>query len=246
MIFFLSPSKTMKLNHLENQPMDSPFVSKSASKKLRSMMRTYSPEALKELYGVSEKVAEQAYNLWRVDETDHAIRLFEGLVFKNLDYLSLSLTDKAFIDERVFIGSALYGIIHANQRILPYRLDLTDPVQFEGESLPQYWTKKVADYFVKHDSAVIVNLASEEYGALLESRKLNDKKTVIKIEFRTLNNGKLINGATHSKMARGQFLRKAAIDDISDIEGLKSVSVMGYFFDESYSDETHFFYVKRA
>ena len=91
---------------------------------------------------------------------------------------------------------------------MPYRLDLADPVQIEGESLPQYWTKKVADYFVKHDSAVIVNLASEEYSTLLESRKLNDKKTVIKIEFRTVNNGKLINGATHSKMARGQFLRK--------------------------------------
>ena len=244
MIYYISPSKTMKLDHLEALPQGPFFVAKKPSELLRAQLLKYSVKDLETLYKVSETVAENAYELLRIDKTGTAMELFEGLVYKNLDYKSLEMSQKVYIDETLLIGSALYGVVRANQRLRPYRLDLDNPVVLEGQPLTQFWVKKVTNALIKLDSDTIINLASEEYSALLDLTRLRKHKKVIRIEFRTINNGKLINGATHAKMARGKFVRQAAIEGISTVDALKDMKVMGYQFDDAYSKEHIFFFTK--
>ena len=246
MIYYISPSKTMKVNHLEALPQGPFFLTKKPSEILRAQLLSYSAKDLEILYKVSDKVAQNAYELIRSQESGRAVDLFEGLVFKNLDYKSLEARQMAYIDETLFIGSALYGVVSANQRLRPYRLDLENPVTFEGQPLTQFWSKKVTDALIKHDSDTIIDLASEEYSDLLDLTRLRKRKKVVRIEFRAFKNGKLINGATHAKMARGKFIRQAAIEAISTVNALKDIKVMGYQFDDAYSDEHHFFFIKQS
>ncbi len=58
-----------------------------------------------------------------------AICLFNGAVFKNLDYTTLKTEEKIYIESNVCIFSALYGLVPANGGISPYRLDLNNVLE---------------------------------------------------------------------------------------------------------------------
>lgn len=234
----------MKLDALEASPEGPFFISKKYSQILRKQLMRYDQEALKYFYDVSDNVAKIAFDLLRINETGKAIQLFEGLVYKNLDYTSLEDHQQNYIDENVRIGSAMYGIVHANQHLRPYRLDLENPITIEDQSLSQFWSKKVTNVLLKDEASILINLSSEEYSALLDVSRLRKKKQVIRIEFRELKNGKLVNGATYAKMARGQFIRQAAIKNVTNTTELKAITVMGYRFDATFSDEQCYYFVK--
>lgn len=244
LIYYMSPSKTMKNEALEALPEGPFLISSKYSHLLRKQLIQHDREALMTFYDVSEKVATHAFDLLRIKETGKSIDLFEGLVYKNLDYRSLEEHQRGYIDEFVKIGSAMYGIVHANQHLKPYRLDLDNPIHMNGQTLTQFWSKKVTDVLLKDEAEFIINVSSEEYSALLDLSRLRRKKHVIRIEFREFKDGKLKNGATYAKMARGQFIRQMAINNVMNTEELKAITVLGYRFNEIYSNEHHYFFIK--
>jgi len=262
MLFYISPSKTMKLTHMTAEAEGPFLLAKQPAATLRTQLSKLSIDELKAFYKVSDKVAQTAYELLRVKETGAAIDLFEGLVFKNLSYNMLDESDKSYLESHLIIGSALYGLVSPRQQIRPYRLDLDNPITLEEQSLPQYWKKRVTMAMLKQPSKWIIDLASEEYSQLLDLEKLNkgsshrhnkkgneslhqnqSYKQVIKIEFKERREGKLVNVATFSKMARGQFLRQAAVMKVASPEDLKTIHVMGFAYDASQSTESIFCYV---
>ena len=242
--YYMSPSKTMKLEALEALPEGPFLISSQHAGQLRKQLMSYDVEALKHFYAVSDKISQNAFDLLRIKQTGKSIELFEGLVYKNLDYRSLEEHLRGYIDEHVKIGSALYGIVHAHQRLKPYRLDLDNPIQMHGQTLTQFWSKKVTDVLLKDEAEFIIDLSSEEYRDVLDLNRLRRKKQVIRIEFRESIDGKLKNGATYAKMARGQFIRQAAIKHVMFIDELKTITVMGYAFDATYSDERCYYFIK--
>lgn len=262
MLFYISPSKTMKLTHMTAESEGPFLLAKQPSIALRAQLLKLSVDELRAFYKVSDKVAQTAYELLRVKETGAAIDLFEGLVFKNLSYNTLDESDKSYLESKLIIGSALYGLVSSRQQIRPYRLDLDNPITLEGQSLPQYWKKRVTTAMLKQPSKWIIDLASEEYSQLLDLEKLKEGnshrhnkksnenihqhqsyKQIIKIEFKERRDGKLVNVATFSKMARGQFLRQAAVMKIEAPEDLKTIQVMGFAYDEAQSTESVYCYV---
>lgn len=244
MLFYISPSKTMKHRLLTSNPPGPFITSKSKSDKIKRILLKYSVSELQAFYKVGEKVAVQADILNRSKQTGAAIHLFEGLVYKYLDYASLNELQKIFLDEKLLIASALYGVVSPLQYISPYRLDLDNPLLLEDQTLTAYWKKSVTDALLKHPAAYIVDLASEEYSQLIDLELLKKKKTRIKIDFKEMRQGKLKAVSTFAKMARGSFIRATAIQGINTPEALQSLSVMGYAYDARYSDETHFVYTK--
>lgn len=51
-----------------------------------------------------------------------AIRRYTGVLYDSLDYASLRSAERARADERLAIGSALFGVVRATDRIPAYRL----------------------------------------------------------------------------------------------------------------------------
>lgn len=244
MLFYISPSKTMKLGALGSNP-PGPFITpKSKSDKIKRLLLKYSVSELLTFYKVGEKIATQAHTLNQSKQTGAAIHLFEGLVFKYLDYATLSEVQKTFLDENLLIASALYGVVSPLQYIFPYRLDLDNHLLLEDQTLTTYWKKSVTEALIKHPASYIVDLASEEYSQLIDLELLMKKKVIIKIDFKEMKQGKLKAVSTFAKMARGSFIRAAAIQGANTPKALQSLSVMGYAYDNRYSDETHFVYTK--
>lgn len=244
MLFYMSPSKTMTLESLGTLELGPYVTPKTKSQKIKRLLLGYSVSELQSFYKVSKKVAEQAYDLHRITQTGASIDLFEGLVFKYLDYASLEEMAKTYLNDKLFIGSALYGVVSPLQQIAPYRLDLDNPLFIEGESLTQHWKKSVTSALIKHPSEWIIDLASEEYSRLIDLSHLSKQKSLIKIAFRDIQQGKLRTISTRAKMARGLFIRAAAIHGAHTPDALKSITVMDYAYDKAHSDATHFVYTK--
>lgn len=226
----------MNLKALKDQPSDATLISKKRSETIRRMLKKMSVMEMKTYYNVSEKVARNAYEMLHTHQTGCAIELFEGLVFKNLDYATLGSNEKAYVNDHVYIASALYGVVTPLHHIMPYRLDLDSSLKVEDQTLLQYWRKSVTGALMKHPTDVIVDLASEEYSQMVDWDTIKKHKTVMKIDFKEERNGKLTSVSTYSKMARGQFIRQAALSNAQSVEDIEAINVMGYAFTKRQGD----------
>ncbi|GAB6109857.1 YaaA family protein [Fusibacter bizertensis] len=244
MIFLLSPSKTMNIKVVENIKTSPVLLSSRTTVQLRRTLQNLTTVELKKLYKVSEKIIESAQSLNAEKYAARSIELFEGLVFKNLDYKTLQPREKQYVNDHLLIFSALYGIVSPEQVIMPYRLDLNNHINGKIEDLTSIWQKKITDYLIKHDANWVVNLASEEYSKLVDIKLLKKRKNYINIEFMEYKDDKLVKVATYAKMARGKFMREISKLNVFEPELLKEICVMDYIFSSQYSSEENFVYIR--
>lgn len=217
MIFYFSPTKTLKKN-LEHPT--TPILFKSETQKLIKKLQSLSKEELKSLYNASDKIVNQQFEAIQNQEKFGAAGfVYQGSSFKNLDLESSNLE---YLRDRLFIGSALYGLTTIDTLINNHRLDFTK--NLNDINLVEYWKPKVENY-LKKKKEILIDLSSAEYGQLIEN--LNP----IKITFLDTNQVK----STYSKIARGLFLRECSLQKVVSIEQLKKIKVLDYRFDKSKS-----------
>lgn len=238
MKIIISPSKTM--NYFDLEPADNinPSPLNKLTKDLLNTLSGLEYDSLKVLYKTSDKVIEEAIRSNKEKNIYKSIQLFNGLVYKNLDYNSMSQKERLYIDNNLLIFSALYGVISAKEAITPYRLDLNNSLKPYIVNLTKQWKPYVNKYLENLDTDFIVDLASTEYRKLVDTDQLS--KDYIRINFKDIKDGKYKSLATFSKMARGQFLRQMALENIQTIEEIKKLSVMNYKFDEKMSTCSEF------
>lgn len=198
---------------------------------------------LMEMWGCSEKIAE--INQKRFAEMNLsenlmcAIERYTGMQYQSLDYASLNETQKAYILKHVWIPDAFYGLLKADDGIVPYRMDFHTQIQINGrKDLYEYW-KDLPSSLIKDD--VLINLASDEYAkAILPYYKGN----VINIRFARYKNGKLVSASTLAKKARGTFLRWMAVNSMESLEQMKNFDLDGFHYEKDVSNESCFVFVK--
>lgn len=198
---------------------------------------------LMEMWGCSEKIAE--VNQKRFAEMNLsenlmcAIERYTGMQYQSLDYASLNETQKAYILKHVWIPDAFYGLLKADDGIVPYRMDFHTQIQINGrKDLYEYW-KDLPSSLIKDD--VLINLASDEYAkAILPYYKGN----VINIRFARYKNGKLVSASTLAKKARGTFLRWMAVNSMESLEQMKDFDLDGFHYEKDVSNESCFVFVK--
>jgi cytoplasmic iron level regulating protein YaaA (DUF328/UPF0246 family) len=154
---------------------------------------------------------------------------FNGLVFKNLKRDSYKEEELLYIEKHVRILDAMYGVIKPSNMIKPYRLDMKMKI---GVNLYEYWD--ISEYF---KDEVVVNLASDEF-----SKKVNGK--MITISFLQNKEGKFVNQATYSKMARGMMLDYMIEKKIEDINEMKKFDRDGYLFNRALSNSSLFVFTR--
>lgn len=136
-----------------------------------------------------------------------ALNLYNGLVFKQL-----SCTNETYVQEHVFILSALYGLINGADNISPYRLDFTMN-KLLNLNLYDYWQEEVVAKINANSDKQLLNLASNEYF------KLVDLEKVTKEIFTIQPVGKL--NSTQLKKLRGQLLNFCIEQSITDYNQLR-------------------------
>lgn len=225
MKIIIAPSKTMKYK-------DYGFISSkqlfpTQTQYLLSILKEYNDEQLCDLMKISYKQALKVYDYYHQPQTSHpALSLYQGTVFKQLD-INLYASHMQYLQDHVCILSALYGVLHYNTAITPYRLDMT--MKPGHVNLYEHWYTPLYKYFENED--VIISLASQEFTSMIHHPELYF------IDFIEIENDKIKRNAMIIKKARGQMLNQMILKEIHSLEQLKQLHIDGFQYNHPLSQD---------
>ena len=158
-----------------------------------------------------------------------AIEAYTGVVFKALDYASLSDEAKGRCINKVRIISSLYGWLRPDDIVKTYRLDFTTRLE-EGPSAARtmntFWRTEVTKCLVKalqsQDCNSILNLLPADAARCIDWKTVKRFAKVWKVDFSEMREGGIMKtpNAGRLKTLRGYLLRQILEEDIKDPQGL--------------------------
>jgi cytoplasmic iron level regulating protein YaaA (DUF328/UPF0246 family) len=241
MIAIISPAKS--LNFESNAPFEfstSPLFLKDADY-LAGRLRKLKSSELGTLLDISPKLAQLnagRYASWKSATQKQAIFAYNGDVYDGMDAYSLSSGEIEFAQNHLRIISGLYGLLRPLDSMKPYRIDMgTSFATPKGETLYKFWGDRITVQLKKtlNDSGsnVLINLASQEYFAAVNTKKL--KARIITPSFKDKSNGSYAMISFFAKKARGMMSRFIIQNAITDYEMLVGFDAGGYHFNHGLS-----------
>lgn len=220
----------MKRKNYTDQQSELLFNEKAL--KLRSILEKFDKEKIKKDFKVSDKLTEKVFEYYQNPKDPiAAINLYEGLAFKNMNLDNLSATDFEYMQDHLYIMSAMYGALRPFDMISEYRLDYV--MKFEI-NLNEFWKDYLEKLLIEED--FIVNLASNEF--------LNSVKHHNIINIHLLDE-KGRNLSTQAKMGRGDMVSYIVKNKIKDPTELKKYNNMDYKYDKKRSDKNNYYFSKQ-
>ena len=201
-------------------------------------------EELASLYKISEERASEEEQriqalLSGSASTYPALRLFDGLMYRNIRRTDWTEAEEAYVKEHLLITSALYGVIPALAPIAPHRLDFLMKLKVQGKSLKAFW-KANYDQALQ-DEDLIISLLSSEFETVF-SKEIQDRMVTFK--FLEEKNGQLKVHSTISKKARGAFVTAWLEKQVTTVEDMKQLTFNGFAYQSELSTEKQLVFVK--
>lgn len=241
MIAVISPAKSMDFKSIAPFDISTiPHFIKDADY-LAGKLKKLKPSGIAELMGISPKLSQlnaERYATWNSATEKQAIYAYNGDVYDGLNASSLTLSEIEFAQNHLRIISGLYGFLRPLDFIKPYRIDMgTSFATPKGENLYKYWGDKITDQLKKSllasENKVLINLASQEYFAAVNTKKLNAR--IITPAFKDKTNGNYAMISFFAKKARGMMSRFIIQNSITDYEMLVGFDEGGYNFNHGLS-----------
>lgn len=240
MLTLVSPAKTLDYESpLTTQVYSQPRFT-SQAQELIATLRGLSVQDIADLMKLSDKLAGlnvARYESWQgehsQDNARQAILAFKGDVYTGLDAASFSAADFEFAQQHLRILSGLYGVLRPLDLLQPYRLEMgTRLKNTRGDNLYQFWgeliTEALNEELVARESAVVINLASNEYFKAVKPKALQAR--LITPVFKDLKNGQYKIISFYAKKARGLMSRYLIQNRIDTPEALQRFDLEGYYF----------------
>lgn len=255
MLIIISPAKRLDLTiHAGIQKFSQPGLISHAAE-LMALLKTYSPAQIGSLLQVSDQLAilnAERCAVWsshgNAENAKQAAFAYDGDVYRGMEAATLDSFQIDYAQSHIRILSGLYGILRPLDLIQPYRLEMgTKLPNPAGNDLYAFWSSAVTDVInrelERQRSDVLINLASDEYYRVIDSKRL--KARVITPIFQQWKNGKWKIIPIHAKRARGLMARFAAVNGIVDAEHLKAFDSEGYAFNRDASSDSRWIYCRR-
>ena len=241
MIAIISPAKS--LNFGSTAPIDistTPCFLKEADY-LAGKLGKLNSSKLGALLDISPKLAHlnaERYASWKTATTKQAMFAYNGDVYDGLEAAKFTMHEIEFAQKHLRIISGIYGLLQPLDLIKPYRIDMgTSFATPKGENLYKYWADKITNQLKMNlkesGSNVLVNLASQEYFASVNTKKI--KTRVITPSFKDRSNDKYAMISFFAKRARGMMSRFIIQNEIIDPEMLVGFDSGGYNFNHELS-----------
>lgn len=247
MKIIISPAKKMNID-TDSLPVQSEPVFLRDAEKIKKYMQALSYEEAKRLWACNDKIAE--LNFARFLEMDlkknltPAILSYEGIQYQYMAPAVFTEGALSYIQEHLRILSGFYGVLRPLDGIVPYRLEMQAGTKVEGSAnLYDFWGGKIYGNVLDGDRTVI-NLASKEYSRCIE-HYLKPDDIFVTCVFGELKEGKIIQKGTLAKMARGEMVRYMAENNVTDLEGLKEFTGLGYQYQKDISKERDYIFLKK-
>lgn len=239
MKIIISPAKSFR--HFENIDTEE-LLFPEKTKILVDKIKKLSMNEMGNLNMTNDKLTEKAYYDYQEfdfrDLPNPALFSYDGLVFKQ--FKMEDFTDINYLNNHVYIISALYGLLKPMTGIRDYRLYF-DNTRYD---LYEFWKD---DLYKKlyEDNDLVINLASKEYSKTVRPfLKKTDK--FITIDFKEVRDGKLKSVVAYMKQARGAMLREIITREITDIDEIKKLDINGFTYDPYNSTEKCLTFVRNG
>lgn len=247
MITVISPAKKLDLSPdtTYTNSFSQPVLMDDA-KVLVSTLSKKSKNAIGKLMDLSSNLAElnhqryQDFSLpFEPSNAKPALMCFKGDVYQSFSLESYSEDDFQFAQAHLRILSGLYGVLKPLDLMQAYRLEMGTKLKTRrGKNLYEFWgdkiTQQVQTALDETESTSLVNLASKEYFKSIKVKNLNAR--IITPIFKDARNGTFKTLFLYAKQARGYMSDYIIKERISDPEGLKAFSGMGYSFNPTLSE----------
>ena len=116
----------------------------------------------------------------------------------------------------------------------------------DNKNLYEYWGNTITEHLnetlSKHDSQVVVNLASTEYFSAVKPKALNAQ--IVTPVFKDEKNGKVKIISFYAKKARGMMARYIIDKRIKTVEKLSEFDVAGYRFAPEQSSQNELVFIR--
>ena len=231
MLTVISPAKTLDFDtppttRKATQPL---FIERAGE--LVEDARKMSPDDIRALMGVSDNIAQlnhARFMNWTapfsLDNAKQSVLAFKGDVYTGLQAETLSAAQLGFAQTHLCILSGLYGLLRPLDLMQPYRLEMG--LKFAnrgGKNLYEFWgddiNKAMNKQLKKSGTAVLVNLASNEYFKSVKARELDAE--IITPVFNDLKNVMYKVISFYAKKARGQMARYIIEKELNEPSGMK-------------------------
>ena len=237
MKIIISPSKQMKAVDDYYFPLTQPKYVKKAQFLIDHLSKL-DYEDLKITLNCSDALAKKAFlnyqNINLNTNQTPAILSYQGIQYQYMAPWVFTDDEFKYVQDHMYILSALYGILRPMDGIVPYRLEMQTKCPF---SLYDYWNDLLANSI--HDD-LILNLASEEYAKVIRKYK-----KIVDVRFCQIVNGKLKEKGVYVKMARGDMVRFLAQNQIDSIQEVKNFNYQNYHFSQEHSNDQMLCFIQR-
>jgi hypothetical protein len=247
MIILLSPAKSLDFETKFNCKKHSVASFEKETIELLAVMKKFSIGDLEKLMGISKKLAELNFSRFKNFEKQsarQAILAFDGDVYDGIEKKKYSEKDFEFAQNHLRILSGFYGILRPLDLIKPYRLEMGIDLKKSllKKNLYEFWGEKISKNLNGLEKKFIINLASEEYFSVVNSKKISAK--IINVIFKEKKNGVLKIIGINAKKARGLMANFAIKNKITEPEKLKNFKEENYKFAKQLSDQLNWVFVR--
>jgi len=254
MIIILSPAKRLDFSNPGSTALKSMPEYGEEAKKIASILASYSPNELKDLLGVSNKLAHESYDKYQrwgltsdTSSARQAMLAYRGDVYNGLHANDLDEDGLEWSQGHFRILSGLYGVLRPMDLIMPYRLEFATKLKIEGyKELYSFWNDHINRSLhalkISEGSGVLVNLASAEYYKSINTRMLGFD--VITPVFKEYRNGEYKFLSMFGKKARGMMSRFIIENKLADPEQIKLFDMDGYFYNAPLSKDREWVFTR--
>jgi len=256
MLIVISPAKTLDYatkvsTSNATQPQ---FLNEAAA--LNQVLRAYSSQKLAKLMTVSKNIAELNFTRnkewsppFNHENARQAIFAFKGDVYLGLEAYGFNDDDLAFAQQHLRILSGLYGVLRPLDLMQPYRLEMSTRLKNpHGKNLYDFWDDKVTGAINKalhaQKDKILINLASEEYFAVLQPAILDTD--VLTPVFKDYKNGTYKIISFFAKKARGRMAAWIIKNRIAEKARLTGFTEDGYGFSPALSNENELVFIRKT
>ena len=223
MKIIISPAKRFK--HFDNEKTENLLFEKE-TRELVEKMKNYSINDLANMFSCNDDLVIKAFYDYKEFDfnnlKDPAIFSYDGLVFKQ--FKKDEFNDLDYLNEHVYILSALYGLCKPFTGISDYRLYMDS----KGLDMYGFWEDKIYKRAFENEN-FIINLASKEYGKLIKKYLKKDQK-FLTLTFKENRDGKISSIVSYTKQMRGRMLKYLINEKITDIEEIKKINLCNYIY----------------
>lgn len=244
MIILISPAKSLDFE--SPSPVDTiseiPFPEKTEA--LVSALSRFSGPKLKTIMPVSDALIElnrKRYKNFFEQAEKQALFAYNGDVYTGFDAETIDEPALDYAQNHLRILSGLYGLLRPLDPIRPHRLEMGTRWAPRRKKLTDFWgdapAKSVQHSAAEAGSKAIINLASQEYFAAIETGRKHITLPVITMDFRQNGPDGPKFQSFAAKRARGLMARYICDNRLVEPEDIKHFDVDGYAFDAENSDQ---------